>query len=649
MNKSFYPRLAISNIKKNAKTYVPYIITCIATISMYFVLYSLSVNTNILEDAGATVKEILGLGCKVMAIFSAIFIFYTNSFLVKKRQKEFGLFNILGMEKKHISFIMFLENLFVSIISLLGGILSGTVLNKLMFLLLLKMLKFDVKLNFEFSTLALTKTLMLFGIIFIAIFLNTIRLIHLSNPIELINGGKVGEKEPKNKWIITILGLITLGSGYYISITTKSPLAALMLFFVAVILVIIGTYLLFTAGSITLLKLLRKNKNYYYKTNHFISVSTMMYRMKQNAVGLANICILSTTILVTVTTTFSLYVGSEDLLSRRYPRNISIQVTGDIEESTKRIEKITEDTLSKYNVEKENLLNYKINEIYTTGINDTEFKAIDNVGATNITVFDMILLDDYNRLMNKNETLNDNEVLVWGNRKEYEGSSFTIDDMKFNVKSKLDKCIYNGDNETLVYDSYYIIVKNDDVFNKIAKSVEASNVYYSYSFDVQNNESKICDDMNAEINKTFDGSVYAESREQQRGSLYALYGGLLFIGIFLGLLFTIATVLIMYYKQISEGYDDKERYTIMKKVGMDNDEIKSTIKSQVITVFFAPLVFAVIHVGFAFPVVVRILKVLGLTNVSLFIKCTVLIILIFAACYGLVYTITSKLYYKIVK
>ncbi|WP_406542331.1 FtsX-like permease family protein [Clostridium ljungdahlii] len=325
MNKLFYPRLAVINIKKNSKTYFPFILTCICTIMMFYIMHAISINKGLDGASGSeSLKTLLFLGTIVIGIFSAIFLFYTNSFLIKRRKKEIGLYNVLGLEKKHIAKILFFECIFTSVISLTAGLIGGIILNKLMFLLLIKMLNFKVSFGFSISVPSIIKTLIVFCSIFFVTLLSNLFQIKILKPIELLKGSEQGEKEPKTKWIMTIIGLAALCGGYGIALNVKSPLAALNLFFGAVILVMIGTYALFTAGSIAVLKFLRKQKNFYYKTGHFISVSGMMYRMKQNAVGLANICILSTAVLVMLSTTISLYAGMEDILKLRYPRDIVV-------------------------------------------------------------------------------------------------------------------------------------------------------------------------------------------------------------------------------------------------------------------------------------------------------------------------------------
>lgn len=360
MSKGYYTKLALNNIKKNSKAYIPYILTCIGTIIMFYNMIFLVV----VKDMGpisnnGSLRFMLLLGTIITGIFSFIFLSYTNNFLIKQRKKEFGLFNILGMEKRHIAKIMFFETFFIGLISLVAGIVGGILISKLMILLLLKIINFKVVFGFEIPVAAVITTLVLFGVIFFVNLIYNILQVHLSKPIELLKGGNVGDREPKTKWVSTIVGILSLGFGYYLALTAKSPLVALNMFFIAVIFVMIGTHNLFKAGSIALLKSLRKNKNYYYKTNHFISVSGMIYRMKQNAAGLANICILSTAVIITLFTTVSLYVGLEDVLRSRYPRNIVITGSNITEEEAEKIDNIINEQAKKANVTQINSYRYR--------------------------------------------------------------------------------------------------------------------------------------------------------------------------------------------------------------------------------------------------------------------------------------------------
>ncbi len=657
MSKLFYPRLAITNIKNNSKTYIPYILTCIGTIMMYYIMHSLSTDEALRGMYGGTyTKEMLILGTYVIAIFAAIFLMYTNSFLMKRRKKEFGLFNILGMEKKHISRIMFYETLFIAVLSLLVGILCGILFSKLVLLLLLKILNFDVRFGFKLSVTAINATLILFGAIYIIILLNNFRQIHLSKPIELLKGGQTGEKEPKTKWLLSIIGFVTLGAGYYIAIAAKNPIAAMTLFFVAVILVIIGTFCLFTAGSIMILKILRKNKKYYYKTKHFISVSGMIYRMKQNAAGLANICILSTMVLVMISSTVSLYIGMEDIVRTRYPRNIMLTCrvyeTG-IKES---YNKIIDETLEKHNLELKNKVDYRFIS-FSSKIDKSEIILTDEISYNNSRLIFVVPLEDYNDLIDDKIELKDNEVLMYSNRDAFIGDNINILGKDYSIKEHLQEFFNDGSSGMNVLSSHYIITNDMNMMdnllvevNKVDKRFETNMEYY-LGFDLDANQDEnmaVYNDLIDRFNQ--EGITYSiDSSAGAKEEFYGIYGGLFFLGIFLGLLFIMATVLIMYYKQISEGYDDKERFEIMQKVGMSHSEIKGSIRSQVLTVFFLPIITAAIHIAFAFPIITRVLAIINLTNTSLFAICTIASILIFTIFYAIVYSLTAKTYYKIVR
>ncbi len=657
----FYQKLALINIKKHSKTYIPYILTCICTIIMYYIVYSLSKNSALNSmSGGEQLKIILSLGANTVGFFSLIFLFYTNSFLIKRRKKEFGLFNILGMEKKHISKIIFFETFYVAIISYISGLLGGILLGEFMRLILLKLLHLDINIAFEISFSAIISTIILFGIIFALTLLNTLRQIHLANPIELLHSKSTGEREPKSKWILAILGVICLGIGYYISLTTESPLDALYLFFVAVILVIIGTYCLFTSISIVVLKLLRKNKNYYYQTRHFTSISGMIYRMKQNAVGLANICILSTAVLVMLSTTVSLYVSMEDVIRTRFNRNIIINSNGISQEEADKLDDIADITTK--NIDKLNIIQYRYVNLVTLQ-NGSNFTVNYNYTSKDSAKLECVTLDEYNKTADKSATLKDDEVLLYCIKGSIPDDTITLGNTNLKIKERIstDNTDYSTSNYSS-YNIYYIVVSNIDILKEIYENLanidisqnDLDNIYsYYYGFDVDKNvDSQTQIDFVSDFNKTLNENnipAHCEGAESSRKNFYSLYGGLFFLGIFLGLLFIMATVLIIYYKQISEGYDDKERFAIMQKVGMSHMEVKKTIQSQVLTVFFLPLATAVIHIAFAFRVISKLLVLLNLNNVTLFIKCTAITILIFTVFYAIVYGLTARTYYKIVE
>lgn len=666
MRKGFYTKLAASNIKKNSRTYIPYIITCIITAAMFYIINSLSNNESIKKlYGGETILITLGYGTYVTAIFAFIFLFYTNSFLMKRRKKEFGVLNILGMEKRHISKVLLLENIYIAFITMLLGIIIGMVLDKAMFLILTKMLGAEHSPGFYISKEALIHTVILFGIIFFCIYLNSLRQIHLSKPIELLNGGNVGEKEPKTKWFMAILGVICLAVGYYISVTSKNPVESLNSFLIAVILVIAGTYLIFIAGSIAFLKSLRKNKRYYYKTKHFTAVSGMIYRMKQNAVGLANICILSTMVLIMISSTSSLVVGMNDLVKTRYPNDITIY-SEDIDnekniETIKNVKQFLNDSKS----DVKNEIEYSYID-FSVLKNKNQFYVPENFNKMSMSDLNkcnnilMTSLDDYNSINSENETLNDDEILIYSRRKEYEYSTIQLFDTKYSVKKKIKKPIDNGpffsNNLT---ESIQIVVKNKSILDEMNNYLnenfkeeleEESALKYLYGFDINGSEDSIKSLYN-DIKKLLKESNFigdSECGQIQREGIKGLYGGMFFLGIFLGSIFTMATILIIYYKQISEGYEDKERFRIMQNVGMSHAEVKRSIHSQIMTVFFMPLIMAGIHVAFAFPIVKQILMMLNLTNTRLYIICTIVCFVAFTIIYAVIYSLTAKIYYHIV-
>ncbi len=647
MNKLFYPKLAAINIKKNSKTYLPFIITCICTISMFYIMHALSMNEGIEKGPGASaVKSTLQFGTIVIGIFSAIFLFYTNSFLIKRRKKEIGLYNVLGLEKKHISKILFFEFIYTLLFSLIFGLISGIILNKLMFLALLKILNFKVAFGFQLSVQSILFTLTVFVGIFVANLLFNLIQIKILKPIELLRGNEIGEKEPKTKWFMALVGLIALISAYVIALTIKSPVAALGSFFIAVILVMIGTYALFTAGSIAVLKILRKNKRFYYKTTNFISVSGMMYRMKQNAVGLANICILSTCLLVMISTTVSLYLGVDDAIKNRYPREIMISSNKITEDQAKNINEIIDAELKNTNINLDKRFNYWNNE-FNTEKNNENFQVVDKSGFSNdLHGINLISISDYNRITGENISLKDDEAVFYSNVDGFDKNSITIENKVFKIKEALDKPIeeFESDGDDLG-NNYFLFVNNIDLPNV------KGNKFYDLEMDVNGSENDLVTLTN-KITDAFNKNgidIFVDSAAGVKEEFFSFYGGMLFIGVFLGALFLMATVLIIYYKQISEGYDDKERFAIMQKVGMSKAEIKKTISRQILMVFFLPLITAMIHVGFAFPMITKILKVLNITNVNLFMWLTLATILVFAIIYGIVFSLTARAYYKIVE
>ena len=660
-----YTKLAITNIKNNRQFYFPYLLTGIITVAMFYIMCALESNPGIQSMPGAKdLGLILRLGIGVIGIFAVIFLFYTNSFIIKRRKKELGIYNILGMEKRHIAKILSKEAFFTAIIAIGGGLVTGVLFHKLACMLLYRMIGFNGGITFSFSKKGVMITAILFAIVYLLTYIYDLFQVQLANPIELLQSGNKGEREPKTKAIMAVLGVLCLGTGYFIAITTKNPIKALTLFFVAVILVIIGTYLLFTAGSIALLKILRRNKGYYYQTKHFTSVSGMIYRMKQNAVGLANICILSTMVLVAVSTTVSLYVGVEDIMKERYPNEINISAYYDTgapaEDSIAPIvEKSVKESGRKIRHEEDYL------ELYFAAIKDQGQYSLDKeekvkTAGDRVSGFVVLTREDCKKKYNEEiPELAENEVALFTIKKT-DMDTLVLENRSYHVK-EIKQFQNTEDFETIadIMDEYYYVIVNDvqdmerlwqlqkEIYQENSSSISRQ---VRVDIDGDSEQKKEC----FENIKTALGPEQAkariliDSRQSNLDEFYQIYGGFLFLGLFLGILFLMITVLIIFYKQISEGYDDKERFSIMEKVGMSNDEVKATIRSQVRTVFFLPILMAAVHVGMAFPMIKRLLSLFGLSNTALFAGCMAGTILVFTLIYLLVFLKTSKTYYKIV-
>lgn len=707
-----YPGMAFSNIIKNRRVYLPYMIACTFTTAIYYIICSLGDNSSLTELWGGNIiRTYMGVGQLIVSIFAVIFLFYVNSFLLKRRQSEFGLYNILGMEKRHIAKIIAFETLYTYIVVAVCGTVFGILLDKLIYLILLKMLGAAVPVRFYISGSAIAKSLILTGAIFMLMLLNSIRLIHKARPVELLRSDSAGEREPKAKWALALLGVILLGAGYYIAVTVKNPITAFMLFFAAVVLVIAGTYLLFTAGSIALLKLLRKNKNYYYRTKHFISISSMLYRMKRNAAGLANICILSTMVLVMVSATMFMYLGSNEMLRIRYPAEFVMTASVD-DPGVPEAASLLDDAISKEGLAGKDAITYRdlsLNAFYdeNTGGFTTDPDIYQSSSAVDmldqISTFVFIPLEDYNRCSGRHMKLDsDSDVLVY-----YTGSSaaldpasdtITIDGQQFDIRHELDSMIRNSNIVASINGGCFIIVKDISVIEKILEtSAELSGddqsfISFNYMTDIKGDPkensdavSRVYDEVQTAIgdldagssadqnnspdakshsdqnsgaatndsageNDTAPGStVSLQCRSVESVSYTADFTGLFFIGIFLGLLFLMATVLIMYYKQLTEGYEDRKRFEILQNVGMSHTEVRRSINSQILIVFFLPLVTAGIHVAFDFPFIFRVMTLMSLFDKKLFALCTAGCFLAFTVFYIVVYLLTSRLYYRIVR
>lgn len=676
MKIGFYPKLAFDGIRKNKRMYVPYILTCMGMIMMQYIICFLQYNKTLSSlKGGTTAQSMIQLGGWVIAIFAGIFLFYTNSFLMRHRKKEFGLYNILGMGKRSIGKILFWENLIIFLLSTVVGLILGIAFSKLTELGFVNMIKGDVTFAFTVSFDALIKTVAIFAVIFVLLFLNTIRQVRSASAISLLKSENVGEKPPKANWLVGILGFVILGVAYYLAVSIKDPIAALTLFFVAVIMVIIGTYLIMIAGSVVFCRMLQKNKKYYYKSNHFISVSSMVYRMKRNGAGLASICILATMVLVMISSTATLYMGSEDTLHNRYPRDINMgfQFEDSAEMTDKSIETLREEVseiAEKYDIKAEDINDYRYfsvsgfidkNKVETdaTKFNSTKLDALSKV-----CVFQIIPLEDYNRWAGTNETLKSDETLLYSYRTEYNENSISFNKGDtFKIKKKIDDFFGSGEATMNMTSTIALVVPdfNAEVesMNKIKKESDGDSLilWWNYGFDTgvsQEKQLKFSEDLREEFqnNSPEDSepyiAAYVESLSEETNDYYGLFGGLFYLGILLSIVFVFATVLIIYYKQVSEGYEDQFRFEIMQKVGITKREIRKSINSQLLTVFFLPLVGAGLHLAFAFPIIQKLLLLFGLNNFKLFATTTVICFLAFTVFYIIVYCITSNAYYKIV-
>lgn len=671
MHKEIFSRLAKQNIRNNKSTYIPYIITCIFCIAMIYMMEFLR-DCPTLDQAvrqADEVRMIVFTGEIVVEIFCIIFLIYSNSFLMKRRQKEIGLYNILGLERNHIGIVMFLETIITSIGSLAGGIAAGIIGSKLALLLLLKLLHIPSVLGFYISVKGIFTCLFMFGIVFLMILFLNLAKIHLSRPVELLRGNNTGEKEPAAKWLMALIGFICLGAGYYLAVTTESPIKAITIFLLAVILVMAGTYLLFTAGSIVILKFLRRRKSFYYRTGNFISISGMLYRMKQNAVGLASICILSTGVLLMISMTVSIYFGMNDIMLNRYPYDVDMSVTSISEDECQTAIEAFEKAIADNKVPVEKSVEEIYLDIVCSKNGDQILIKPANTIRNSDSVLVLSLLDqaEYKRLTGISANLNDGEIFAWY-PSAVQKDSVTVDETEFTVKKWLDKNPLTC-GEDAVSDNAVLVVTDEDfkkfdemrteMYKGVSSAPAGENLTLHLGLDITGSETdkidfgtpvmEVVKDLKKNGGLSENSWITSGIRQQEYESYYADNGSLLFIGIFLGSLFLMGTAMIIYYKQISEGYEDQKRFEIMQKVGLSRREVRSSVRRQILMVFFLPLLMAMLHITMAFPMIRRMLLLFGMTNTKLFIGCTAGTVLIFAVVYGLIYLMTARSYYHIVE
>ena len=657
----FYSKFALNNLVKNKRFILPYILSTIFTIASFYILTSLSLGKNLdkLPQGISATKQVLGFGVIVIAIFSAIFLFYTYSFLIKRRVREFGLYSVLGMTKKQIARILILETIFIAVITLVFGLAFGLLFDKLMLLVLLKLFTAGVSFGFVITPIAVFLTILLFGGIFFLLLIYTVIKISRLKIVALLKEENHGEREPKARFILAILGLGLTGYGYYLAQTIQNPIKAITMFFIAVLAVIFGTYLIFMAVSITVLKLMKNNKTFYYKPKNFISVSGLLYRMKRNAVGLANICILSTMVLVTMGTTSALYAGSEDAYNTRFPRDIIINgyrsTEGKLAEIEKNVKKATQDA----GVETKDLVSYNmlnvVGRLNGTEINyESEFTG----SFDKIKTIVVLELKDYNKVSKEQKTLNAGETLLFIDKKgKYEANEITVQGVNLKIKEKLtDFPGALGTAAANIMDTYYVVVKDNADVKKIESALKKKlNIsdgegeifnYVGFNISDKSKEAKVIENFK-QLEK--EGNINIEGKAENETNFKGFYASFLFIGVFISMIFVVSQVVIMYYKQISEGYEDKGKFGIMRKVGLTDKQIKQSIRSQVLMIFFAPLAVATLHTVVAYPFIEKILKLFLATNNNVFLIALAVTIAVFAVFYLIVYLITSRIYYRIIK
>lgn len=669
--RNLYPRLAATNLKKNRRFYLPYLLACIVIVALFCIILTLASDPYLGQmQHGGSVSQVLGFGVSIMALFSAIILFYTNSTFTKQRKREFAIYNILGMEKRHISYVLFWESLYTAAMALFFGLVAAGVFSKLLQLVLVRLIGGEATFGLNIRLWSNGCTVVFFGALFLLLLLNTIRIIHLSNPVQLLRAGSEGEREPRSKWILALLGAVCLAAGYLISLRTNAALHAIQNFFPAVILVIIGTYLTFIALSVVVLKALRKNRRYYYKTSHFATVSGLIYRMSRNAAGLASICILSTMVLVTVSTTMSLYKGVDAYAAVQWPQDMTLTLMTDPRTNTvpdvAPVLRVVDDAMTRTGLTQSNVHGYRtvrFSALRSGDALDLTSKQLTGSSADEYTV--MVLdTEGYADLTGEQVTLAPGEALAWTDGAAF-GDTLTLGGDTLRLRQLDSFSLVSGSSIMGLHTLYLVMPDLDSVLELRAQQNAYTNEHggtrsmlnYTYQFDLSGTDDEQLDALHALLSdpelesaaEAANVNYTTDMRADGYPTLRSTYGGFLFLGFFLGFVFLFATVLIIYYKQVSEGYDDRGRFRIMQQVGMTPKEVKATIRTQVLLMFFLPLVTAAIHIAFAFPLIKQIVFAFGLQNVHLFLLCTLGTFGVFALLYTFVYLLTARTYYRIVR
>lgn len=671
----FYTKMAADGMRRNGRLYAPYLVTCVLMVAVYYILHYLGYS-GIMSGmpGGGTASQMMRIGTMVMTVFGLVFLFYTQSTLIKGRKKEFGLYSVLGMNKRNLGRILFFETLMTWTAAVAGGLAAGIALSKLAELGFTRMIAVPVRYTFSISGRSVMMTVITYSLIFFLIYLNSLRQVRFAGPMELVRAEKAGEKPPKANWIVGVLGLLILGTGYFIALKIQQPMAALMWFFVAVILVIVGTYLTLIAGSVILCRILQKNRNYYYRANHFVSVSSMAYRMKRNGAGLASICILMTMILVMLSSTSALYTGSEDCLNVRYPNEIgafackygydeSLESLGEKLDSD--LKKVAEEYGAKI-TNNHTFYEWSISGYFDHSKLDITLNSKSDMAFVNYDKVAQILfidVEDYNRVFGHNETVAPGEALVGTAKKIDIGEVLTIGDVSFKVTKRIDESVGEIDPAAQGSASPGIFVIVNDV-NGVARNYIPYKDYngepmlawfWESRFDTgldEEGQIALAETLNEALCGELDGlgfsNMYCESHEAERGDFVSTFGGLFFLGILLSIIFLVSCVIIIYYKQVSEGFEDQSRFGIMQKVGMTKEDIRKSIHSQMLTVFLVPILFACVHLVMVLPIVNKLLMLFGLFDFPRLLMTAGACALLCGMFYAVIYKLTSNAYYKIV-
>ena len=657
MNKQvLLPKLSVIGIMKNGTTYFPYMMAGIFSVFIFFSFSSIMYN-DLMKTLphSSYVMVLMATGLVLLGMILIPFLIYTNSFLIKRRKKELGLYSILGLEKKHIAIMMLWEALIIFGIVLTGGIIFGVIFSKLLFLILLNLTKMPVDTHFSFSFNAFKQSFLYFLFVYSINLLINWFVVFRSNPSELMKGAREGEKEPKRLWLKAVIGILTLAGGYYTASITKLDAMIFMNFFLAVALVIVGTHYFFTAGMITILKMLKCNKKFYYHKTNYVTLSGMLYRMKKSASSLANICIFSTMTIITLLCTLSLWSGTEGILNYRYPYDLVLNFNTT---HFKGYDLLSEKLLSfsqNTNVGIKEQISFSYQKLHVTKEANRFIKVDKDNSLEERYVIKLITLDDFNQMEGKTEELEADEMIVLSTGGDFGYSNVILEQEEYKIKKELEESVFaKKDKKDTFGQELYFIVKDDSLLKKMQmafESYETNDRIYTVRFQIDGDD----DSRRAFINKLADWASEQDGFNGIQNGIFdrqettVMYGGLLFIGIFFGVIFSMCLILIMYYKQITEGFEDRENFSIMQKVGMSDQEVRSTIKRQILMVFFIPLIVAILHTIAGFGIISTLLGTLQLFDTRLMITCGIVILILFTILYGLSYWMTSKSYYQIIK